>query len=113
MAEKQNKQGRGDNERDLERALEKKREDLPGDIEENRNLTGSTTWETLDEEGGEGEAQQRRQESAPRDRESSGVEQQRTEHPNPPYTTRGPITAPKFGSAGSGGLENEPGPEKD
>ena len=36
-----------DEERDLERALEKKREDLLGDMEENRNLTGSTTYETL------------------------------------------------------------------
>lgn len=33
--------------------------------------------------------------------------------PNPPYTTKHGITAPKFGSAGSGGAENEPGPEKD
>jgi hypothetical protein len=34
--------------------------------------------------------------------------------PNPPHTTTGRFfTAPKFGSAGSGGLENEPGPEKD
>jgi hypothetical protein len=34
--------------------------------------------------------------------------------PNPPYTTTGKFfTAPKFGSAGSGGLEDEPGPEKD
>jgi hypothetical protein len=33
---------------------------------------------------------------------------------NPPYTTTGKFfTSPKFGSAGSGGLENEPGPEKD
>jgi hypothetical protein len=111
VAERQNKQGRGDDERDLERALEKKREDLPGDIEENRNLTGSTTWETLDEESGEGHAQPRKQESASRQQESR--EEQRTAQPNPPYTTRGPITAPKFGSAGSGGLENEPGPEKD
>jgi hypothetical protein len=33
-------------------------------------------------------------------------------HPetNPPHTTTGKFfTAPKFGSAGSGGLENEPG----
>ena len=38
----------GDEQRDLERALEKQhREDLLGDMEENRNLTGSTTWETL------------------------------------------------------------------
>ena len=32
---------------------------------------------------------------------------------NPPYTTRGIFTAPKFGAAGSGGLEIEPGLEKD
>jgi hypothetical protein len=34
--------------------------------------------------------------------------------PNPPNTTTGRFfTAPKFGSAGSGGLENEPGLDKD
>jgi len=33
--------------------------------------------------------------------------------PNPPRTTKGGITAPKFGSAGSGGAELEPGPERD
>ncbi len=32
---------------------------------------------------------------------------------NPPHTTKGGITAPKFGSAGSGGAELEPGPERD
>lgn len=32
---------------------------------------------------------------------------------NPPHTTTGPVTAPKFGSAGSGGAELEPGPERD
>jgi hypothetical protein len=31
---------------------------------------------------------------------------------NPPRTTSGGITAPRFGSAGSGGAELEPGPEK-
>lgn len=35
------------------------------------------------------------------------------EEPNPPHTTTGFFTAPKFGAAGSGGLEIEPGPEKD
>jgi hypothetical protein len=35
------------------------------------------------------------------------------DEPNPPRTTRGNFTAPKFGSAGSGGAEFEPGPEKD
>jgi YHS domain-containing protein len=29
----------------------------------------------------------------------------------PPYTTKG-FTAPRFGAAGSGGLENEPVPER-
>lgn len=34
--------------------------------------------------------------------------------PNPPRTTTGKFfTAPKFGSAGSGGAELEPGPERD
>jgi hypothetical protein len=32
---------------------------------------------------------------------------------NPPRTTTGKITSPKFGSAGSGGAELEPGPETD
>lgn len=32
---------------------------------------------------------------------------------NPPHTTSGKITSPKFGSAGSGGAELEPGPERD
>lgn len=31
---------------------------------------------------------------------------------NPPRTTTGFMTAPKFGSAGSGGAELEPGPKK-
>jgi YHS domain-containing protein len=30
----------------------------------------------------------------------------------PPYTKTGPVVAPKFGAAGSGGLENEPIPER-
>jgi len=33
--------------------------------------------------------------------------------PNPPRTTAGGWTAPKFGSSGSGGAELEPGPERD
>jgi hypothetical protein len=36
-----------DSEEDLQRALEKPREDLLGQTEENINLTGSTTYETL------------------------------------------------------------------
>jgi hypothetical protein len=44
--------------------------------------------------------------------EEPEVEESR-EEPNPPHTTRGIFTAPKFGSAGSGGAEFEPGPERD
>jgi hypothetical protein len=33
--------------------------------------------------------------------------------PNPPRTVTGKFVAPKFGSAGSGGAELEPGPERD
>jgi hypothetical protein len=36
-----------------------------------------------------------------------------TKEANPPRTTTGKFTAPKFGSAGSGGAELEPGPERD
>jgi hypothetical protein len=38
---------------------------------------------------------------------------EKAETPNPPRTTTGKWTAPKFGSAGSGGAELEPGPERD
>ncbi len=34
------------------------------------------------------------------------------ERHEPPYTKTGPFVVPKFGSAGSGGLEDEPGPEQ-
>ena len=40
-------------------------------------------------------------------------EESRTDAPNPPRTTTGKWTSPKFGSAGSGGAEFEPGPERD
>ena len=35
------------------------------------------------------------------------------DQPNPPRTTTEHWTSPKFGSAGSGGAELEPGPERD
>jgi YHS domain-containing protein len=34
-----------------------------------------------------------------------------TEAQDPPYTVSGRVAAPRFGSAGSGGLENERAPE--
>ena len=35
----------------LDKALQRRNEDLAGDIETNRNLSGSTTYETLSEQG--------------------------------------------------------------
>jgi hypothetical protein len=37
----------------------------------------------------------------------------RRDEGNPQRTTSGGITSPKFGAAGSGGAELEPGPERD
>ena len=39
-----------DSQEALDRALQRDREDLAGDIEQDRNLTGSTTYETLPEQ---------------------------------------------------------------
>ena len=44
--------------------------------------------------------------------ERHGSPEQEDEEANPPRTTTGPVTAPKFGSAGSGGAELEPGPKR-
>ena len=51
--------------------------------------------------------EERKKQAARRDKADS------REEPNPPHTTTGFFTAPKFGAAGSGGLEIEPGLEKD
>jgi hypothetical protein len=51
--------------------------------------------------------EERKKQAARRDKAAS------REEPNPPHTTTGFFTAPKFGAAGSGGLEIEPGLEKD
>lgn len=53
------------------------------------------------------------------DRISHGADEElrknpdKADEPNPARTTTGKFTAPKFGSAGSGGAELEPGPERD
>jgi hypothetical protein len=98
-----NKPLRDDDQKALDRALEKQKPDnLVGDMEENRNLSGSTTWETLGEED---------EENPKRDTSPKTSPKEQTQ--NPPWTTTGPITSPKFGAAGSGGAEFEPGPEED
>ena len=45
--------------------------------------------------------------------EPRNPDQDQADGANAPRTTSGGITAPKFGSAGSGGAELEPGPERD
>ena len=52
------------------------------------------------------------EDSLPR-RPNGELEDDSTLEPNPPRTTKDGMTAPKFGSAGSGGAELEPGPERD
>src|SRR5215217_795663 len=53
MSERDDRNTQNDDEQELERALERPRIDLEGDTEENRNLSGSTTYETLPEFGGQ------------------------------------------------------------
>jgi hypothetical protein len=48
----------------------------------------------------------------PRQAEVDRTREAASKQPNPPRTTSGGITAPKFGSAGSGGAELEPGLDK-
>ena len=55
MERDNDRQQQGDSQEDLDRALQRQKEDLAGDIETDRNLTGSTTYETLpDQQGDEG-----------------------------------------------------------
>lgn len=46
-------------------------------------------------------------------RERPEEEKKAKQAPNPPRTTTGWLTSPKFGSAGSGGAEFEPGIDVD
>jgi hypothetical protein len=53
-------------------------------------------------------------EGADRDmRKNNEADSDKTADSNPPRTTTGRVTSPKFGSATSGGGEIEPGPERD
>ena len=71
-------------------------DDQSGAVSERHDLAGST-GETLPDET----------------HASGASKEERAGNQNPPRTTTGKITAPKFGSAGSGGAELEPGPERD
>lgn len=51
-----------------------------------------------------------REREADREAERQAERTDRDRVANPPHTTSDGVTAPKFGSAGSGGAEYEPGP---
>ena len=55
MERDNNRQQQGDSQEDLDRALQRQQEDLAGDMETNRSLTGSTTFETLPDQEEEDE----------------------------------------------------------
>lgn len=108
--------GREDAEAENERVSRERAQGLPGQWDLNNNLSGSTTYETLPAQPAEGgSVQQGRSvdERLPDERSDRGSERAGERGSNPPHTTTGKITSPKFGAAGSGGLENEPGPERD
>ena len=54
--QRQQDEQQGDSQEDLDRALQRQNEDLVGDMETNRNLSGSTTYETLEDQEDEGES---------------------------------------------------------
>lgn len=55
----------------------------------------------------------RKQDASDRPKDETPPTAPRPTNQNAPRTTKGKWTAPKFGSAGSGGAELEPGPERD
>lgn len=69
--------------------------------------------DTNDRDRPERQADDAAHEAAERDDRADERAEEDVVHPNPPFTTTRHMTSPKFGSAGSGGAENEPGPERD
>ena len=53
MSERNSDQQQGDDSAAYERALQREPQHLVGDMEQDRNLSGSTTFETLEDQGGE------------------------------------------------------------
>ena len=103
--------GREDAEARNAQASRDRESGLAGQTGENRNLSGSSTYETLPAQPAQGRDRNAEAEGE----RNRGVRADGSEDPelNPPRTTTGKMTAPKFGSAGSGGAELEPGPERD
>ncbi len=83
------------------------REELLEELEENH--------ERARREAASPERVEPRERDAKTERETKkarGKHEDKHDEANPPRTTTGFVTAPKFGSAGSGGAELEPGPKK-
>ena len=78
------------------------REELLEELEENHERARRA-------EAGNPEAAERSDRDAKKTRDAKKADR---DEANPPRTTTGFVTAPKFGSAGSGGAELEPGPGK-
>jgi hypothetical protein len=79
------------------------REELLDELEENHERSrreAAGTPETVEGEAGK------------KDRKTTDKKSPEPDEANPPRTTTGFMTSPKFGSAGSGGAELEPGPKK-
>ena len=53
MSERNGDEQQGDDSAAYERALQREPQDLVGDMEQDRNLSGSTTFETLEDQAGE------------------------------------------------------------
>jgi YHS domain-containing protein len=76
-----------------------------GMVIDRESAAGSTTYESLDVYFCSDECR--------RDFEATPARYyDRLERREPPYTVSQGFSAPKFGSAGSGGLEHEPAPER-
>jgi hypothetical protein len=66
-----------------------------------------------DRHAAERENTEEREQERQREHDRKRAEAHTGAAPNPPRTTTGKMTSPKFGSATSGGGELEPGPEQD
>jgi hypothetical protein len=64
-------------------------------------------------DGSAADLEREREREQERERQHQSADEHIANAPNPPRTTAGGMTAPKFGSATSGSGELEPGPERD
>jgi hypothetical protein len=85
----------------------REREELLEELEENHERSRHEAANPERAEPLERDAKKERE-----TKKARGSHEPERDEANPPRTTTGILTAPKFGSAGSGGAELEPGPGK-